>query len=29
MTEPPDIERIIGIAEKHGMKMKPPEGAPA
>jgi quercetin dioxygenase-like cupin family protein len=26
---PPDIEQLIAIAEKHGMKMKPPEGAPA
>ena len=29
MTEEPDIERLMAIAEKHGMKMKPPEGAPA
>jgi quercetin dioxygenase-like cupin family protein len=26
---PPDIERLISIGEKHGMAMKPPEGAPA
>jgi hypothetical protein len=26
---PPDIDQLIATAEKHGMKMKPPEGAPA
>jgi quercetin dioxygenase-like cupin family protein len=26
---PPDIEQLIATAEKHGMRMKPPEGAPA
>jgi quercetin dioxygenase-like cupin family protein len=29
MTEAPDIAAIINTAEKYGMKMKPPEGAPA
>lgn len=28
-TEPPDIKQLIATAEKHGMKMKPPEGATA
>ena len=28
-TEAPDIAQLIAAAEKHGMKMKPPEGAPA
>ena len=29
MDGPPDIEQLISVGEKHGMKMKPPEGAPA
>jgi quercetin dioxygenase-like cupin family protein len=29
MTEEPDLERLMAIAEKHGMAMKPPEGASA
>jgi hypothetical protein len=29
MDGPPDIEQLMSIGEKHGMKMKPPEGAPA
>jgi quercetin dioxygenase-like cupin family protein len=29
MTEAPDIGRIVSIAEKHGMAMRPPEGASA
>ena len=26
---PPDLERLVSVGEKHGMKMKPPEGAPS
>ena len=26
---PPDLERLIAISEKHGVKIRPPEGAPA
>jgi quercetin dioxygenase-like cupin family protein len=29
MDGPPDIAQLMSVAEKHGMKIKPPEGAPA
>jgi quercetin dioxygenase-like cupin family protein len=29
MDGPPDLEKLISAGAKHGMKIKPPEGAPA
>jgi hypothetical protein len=29
MTEEPDLERLMAIASKHGMAMKPPQEASA